>query len=1188
MKNRLQLLLLAACCVLFTTNANAQSCSPTAVTKTNSTKVYVHYMPWFQGPINPSAGGTGYSWGFHWTSDGSGGNPNSFTNVTDYTGATVSVRNIDGHFHPLTGPYDGTDPYILEYQLLLMKLSGIDGVMIDWYGLAGNGVADAGTNQNNTAALISKMGTFGLKYGLVIEDAGMTNPQANGNYAVSNYFTDPNYIKLGDMRGTGAANANAPLCAVFGPQRYKSPGNWNSFLSGNTKAFLPLYGQAAQIGTDAGGTFLWPYPQAGQGIVNGVPSWYNDINSYYNGSYYTGGAPRVHNNSNENGTALGDNVVLGSAYQGFFDFYLGNASSFSDPNANCSNCDQYGIIPRNYGGNTLTTTLNLAQANKANIDGIQIATWNDYSEGTIIEPTNEYGFASLGIIQTFTGVSYTQADLKEVYKLFLMRKQYTGNASVESLLDQVSCDFASNQVSAGESLLDCVATTGGACGNSPVISSSTSYSVAANSAVNYTITATKTPTSYGASGLPAGLSINTSTGVITGTAQTVGTYPVTISATNSSGTGSATLTITITQPATEQAYLGTIATIPGTIQVENYDLGGQGVAYNDNDAVNNGGQYRLAEGVDIETTTDVGGGYDMGWTNIGEWEQYTVNVTSAGTYTLSARVATGAGWAGKKFHLLLGATNLGTIIVPNTGGWETFQTVNITTPALAAGQQILRLACDSGDFNVNYLTFTATAAPPAITSALTATATTGTAFSYTITGSNTPTSYNATGLPAGLSINTSTGVISGTPTTVATTNITISATNANGTGSNTLVLTVNPPAPVITSPITAVDSIGYAFSYTITASNTPTSYNATGLPAGLSINTSTGVISGTPTATGTTIVTLYATNAGGTGLQTLTLTINSLVASSPYGGTAANIPGTIQVENFDLGGQNVAYNDVDATNNGGQYRTTDGVDIEATTDAGGGYDVGWTSPGEWMQYTVNVTEAGIYTLKARVASILTGETFIVTLDGVNISGTMTVPNTGGYQTWQTISVTTPLLTSGLHKLRINETTGGNNFNYLTFLVSTAEACANANNIFVATAPVPGNTYQWQVSTNGGTTYSNISNGALYTGVTTDTLTIISTPSTMYGYLYRCSINGSTAGSQVATLKFADTWTGAVNNAWEVGGNWNCGTVPDANSDVIFNSGTATISSTVNIRTLSLNAAGAHLTVNTGHSLTVNH
>src|SRR5687768_5769553 len=64
---------------------------------------------------------------------------------------------------------------------------------------------------------------------------------------------------------------------------------------------------------------------------------------------------------------------------------------------------------------------------------------------------------------------------------------------------------------------------------------------------------------------------------------------------------------------------------------------------------------------------------------------------------------------------------------------------------------------------------------------------------------------------------------------------------------------------------------------------------------------------------------------------------------NPYGGTTATIPGTVQIENFNTGGQSVAYNDIEATNNGGQYRTAEGVDIEATTDTGAGFNVGWTA-----------------------------------------------------------------------------------------------------------------------------------------------------------------------------------------------------------------------------------------------------
>src|SRR5205814_2099947 len=84
-----------------------------------------------------------------------------------------------------------------------------------------------------------------------------------------------------------------------------------------------------------------------------------------------------------------------------------------------------------------------------------------------------------------------------------------------------------------------------------------------------------------------------------------------------------------------------------------------------------------------------------------------------------------------------------------------------------------------------------------------------------------------------------------------------------------------PPPPVITSATTATGQVGVAFSYQITATNNPTSYGATGLPAGLTVNTSTGLISGTPTTAGTYTVTISATNAGGTGSATLTLTINN-------------------------------------------------------------------------------------------------------------------------------------------------------------------------------------------------------------------------------------------------------------------------------------------------------------------------
>jgi len=162
------------------------------------------------------------------------------------------------------------------------------------------------------------------------------------------------------------------------------------------------------------------------------------------------------------------------------------------------------------------------------------------------------------------------------------------------------------------------------------------------------------------------------------------------------------------------------------------------------------------------------------------------------------------------------------------------------------------------------LTVTTNAAVPVITSSSSASGTVGSSFSYQITASNNPTSFGATGLPAGLSINTATGLISGTPTALGTSTITLNASNTAGTGTATLTLNINPAVPVITSSSTASGTVGKSFSYQITASNSPTSFGATGLPAGLSINTATGLISGTPTTAATTAVTMSATNAAGT------------------------------------------------------------------------------------------------------------------------------------------------------------------------------------------------------------------------------------------------------------------------------------------------------------------------------------
>jgi hypothetical protein len=120
--------------------------------------------------------------------------------------------------------------------------------------------------------------------------------------------------------------------------------------------------------------------------------------------------------------------------------------------------------------------------------------------------------------------------------------------------------------------------------------------------------------------------------------------------------------------------------------------------------------------------------------------------------------------------------------------------------------------------------------------------------------------------------------------------VTLSATNGGGTGNAILTITVAVGPPVITSATTASGTVGATFSYQIAATNSPTSYGATGLPTGLSANASSGLISGAPTSAGTSTVTLTATNSSGSGHATLTLTIGAVVpiSSTQAAATAAS------------------------------------------------------------------------------------------------------------------------------------------------------------------------------------------------------------------------------------------------------------------------------------------------------------
>ncbi len=155
--------------------------------------------------------------------------------------------------------------------------------------------------------------------------------------------------------------------------------------------------------------------------------------------------------------------------------------------------------------------------------------------------------------------------------------------------------------------------------------------------------------------------------------------------------------------ATSTPFANAMALIPGTISAPRYDDGGEGVGYHDVDSQDQGTTkgctFRTTEGVDVEgTSANPASPNNIGWTNAGEWLNYTVDVLKTGSYDLTASVAAPSG--GGSFRLLAGATTLGTFSVSNTGAWTTFQNVTVPNVALTAGVQTLQLVEDTGGFNL--------------------------------------------------------------------------------------------------------------------------------------------------------------------------------------------------------------------------------------------------------------------------------------------------------------------------------------------------------------------------------------------------------------------------------------------------------------------------------------------------------
>jgi subtilisin family serine protease len=689
----------------------------------------------------------------------------------------------------------------------------------------------------------------------------------------------------------------------------------------------------------------------------------------------------------------------------------------------------------------------------------------------------------------------------------------------------------------------------------------------------------------------------------------VGNYSLTAVATDAAGAAATSnaAVVRVIPGSGSTPFGGSSAFVPGIIEAENFNDGGDGLGYHDLTAGNSGGAYRQTD-VDIQTASDTGGGYTLGYVEAGEWMAYRISIISSATYTVDARVASQG--VGGSFHLEVDGFDVsGPIAVPNTGGWQTWQTVSVPGVALTGGSHLLRVVIDtkgpSGWLgNLNYLRFSAPGvdAPPSVQLTAPANGTSYTAPATVALAANAADSDGTITQVAFYDGATRLGVDSSAPYSFTWMNVpagthqltAVAADNAGvtATSNSVAIQVIEPPAstPFGGSPVvipgtieaenfddggegvayhdgTAVNSGGkyrqtgvdieatldggggfslgyvaagewlkYTVSVTTSGSYTlesrvasngsggtfhveidavdvtgPLAVPSTGgwqtwrslllanipLTAGTHVirlvfdsNGTTGWIgninylrwspsapgnapptvqvtapsdgaSFTPPASltvsaaaadadgvaqvaffaGATLLavdtaapysvpwnlvpagdyalTARALDGAGQTTTSATVLVHVVAATSPtpFGGARANVPGTIEAENFDDGGEGVAYHDTTGGNSGGQYRQTD-VDIQPTTDTGGGYSIGYVTASEWLAYSIAVNTAGTYMLQARVASFSGGGSFHVEVDGIDVTGSLAIPNTGGWQTWQTVTRSGVSLTAGPHLMRV--------------------------------------------------------------------------------------------------------------------------------------------------------------------------
>jgi len=362
--------------------------------------ILAHYMPWYQA--RPFAKSFGWHWhmGFY----------------DPYEVAADGTRPIATHYYPLIGPYDSSDPRVIEYQLLTMKTAGIDGVIIDWYGI--DAALDYPQIHKASQVLFEAVKKAGMTFAVCYEDQSITkmilSKTFGGDQAVAratetfkwldqHWLRDPAYLKFDGK----------PVVLNFGPQKFTRWNDWQKIFeaSGVRPWFVSLEDHNEH---DADGFYNWPEMSKSVGGVLSHDTLVGQLNAFY---AKTRDTPRL----------------VASAWPGFHDIYeqAGVATS-------------YGYLD-DYAGGTFRLTLGAALA--ARPDVIQLATWNDYGEGTVLEPNRVRGYGPLETLQEARrqfdpAFAFTGEDLRLPLALYQKR--------TEKAADQGALDRAAAALFAGD------------------------------------------------------------------------------------------------------------------------------------------------------------------------------------------------------------------------------------------------------------------------------------------------------------------------------------------------------------------------------------------------------------------------------------------------------------------------------------------------------------------------------------------------------------------------------------------------------------------------------------------------------------------------------------------------------------------------------------------------------------------